>query len=371
MIPLFKVPMPDDMEGLIANMRSMLTSGYIAEGEWVRIFEEELKSFLGVKNLVTTNSCTHAIHLALKLAGVGKGEHVITTPMTCVATNVSITNLGGIPVWTDVDPDHGMMTPETVATALKKFPKAKAVIYVMWGGDFGPVEKVYAECKKAGVPLIVDAAQAFGHAKIPGDFVCYSFQAIKHISTGDGGALVVKNSKMLKQATKMKWFGIDRDGFRTPSGEINWKSDIPEIGFKFHMNNIAGVIGTSQMKDPNLNRRLEQYRENDATLTRILKGMNIPVKRSWTGKSASWVCTLNVENPLSLMAFLKSKDIHSSQMHVNNDIYTGFKGAKKAMSLKGVERFMGTHLCIPCGPWIIGKELTSIPYWIERFYNEI
>lgn len=374
-IPLFKVYMP---KGVEAGLKDILHSGYVAEGENVRGFENQLKQFIGNESVVTTNSCTSALHLALKMCGADAPDSVVLTPsMTCIATNVSIQNIGAKAVWVDVDKEHGMMDPESLRQGLMDrhySGKIAAVIYVSWGGDLGPVEEIDEVCKESGVKLIVDAAQAFGvmvgngyklgDGKI-GDYVCFSFQAIKHITTGDGGAMFLRNPKELKRAFELKWFGIDRDGFRTPNGEIDWNADVPEIGFKFHMNNIAGCIGEAQMNDETLQERLKTYSNNDLKLARGLRGI---MKRSWGGMSASWLATFLYPHVPELLEFLKGKGIHASQVHVNNDGYSGFRGSGPTTTgLYGTTEFMKRHICLPCGWWVSNEEISCIIEFIKEF----
>lgn len=383
MIPLFKVYMPPTID---AEMSKVLHSGYVAEGDYVRLFERRMQKLMFNEKVLTTNSCTSALHLALKLSDVGVGDAVITTSMTCLATNVSITNMSAIPIWADVDPLHGMLTPETLERALKyagaTLPgsKVKAVIHVCWGGDLGPIEEVYAVCKKYDVKLIIDAAQAFGARYnlgqnvlgdgTCGDFVCFSFQAIKHITTGDGGAIAFADENDFKRAFKLKWFGIDREGFRTPSGEINWTSDVPEVGYKFHMNNIAGVIGAEQLNPANdFQTRLNTYFLNDVILRDALEE-NTPLVRTWRKGTAAWVSTFWAPDPIELLGHLKTKDIHASQMHVNNDVYTGFKGAHASCELVGVKEFMAHHICIPCGWWLSEEDGDNLIESIMEFYKQ-
>jgi dTDP-4-amino-4,6-dideoxygalactose transaminase len=244
----------------------------------------------------------------------------------------------------------------------------------LWGGDLGPLQEIEEVCKEYNIPLIVDAAQGFGVRYnmgqrilgdgVHGDMVCFSFQAIKHLTTGDGGAIAFRDADLCKKGAILKWFGIDREGFRTPSGEINWESDIPEIGYKFHMNNIAGAIGVAQMKD-NLTARLNTYLYNDLMIQDALKDI---IVRSWEGPTAAWVSTFLVNSPGEMIDFLKKKGIHSSQMHINNDIYTGFKGALRSTDLNGVREFMNTHLCLPCGWWLTSAQVQHIIDSIKEYY---
>lgn len=369
MIPLFKVYIPHSAAD---KVKKVMNSGYIAEGENVKKFESYLKQYLRNKNILTTNSCTSSLQIALRLAGVKAGDKVFSTSMTCLATNAPIETLSAIPVWVDVDPDHGMISPKALLKRIEEYPDIKTLIYVCWGGDLGPLPEIDAICKAHNIKLIVDAAQAFGarygngHRIIGdgfhGDYTCLSFQAIKHITVGDGGAIAFRNADDIVRATKLKWFGLDRNGFRTANGEIDWKADVPEIGFKMHMNDIAGCIGCAQMED-NFNGRLFKYIANDLRLSKMLSGT---LKRAWSGPTAAWVATFIGDNPIELLDFLREKGIHASQMHVNNDVYSGFHA--DPVDLPGVKMFMAQHICLPCGWWISDEDIKYMVKCIEEFY---
>ena len=232
MIPLFKVHKPAHVE---EKIKTVLDSGYWAEGEYTKQFEETLQKVFNNKYVIATNSCTSALHLAYKILGIEEGSYVLTTPMTCVASNVPLEALKATIVWVDVDPNHGMLSAQTIQETWDRLTdyektKVKAVVYVCWGGDLGPLEEVDRICKTLNIKLIIDAAQSFGVKYADnilgdckhGDMVAMSYQAIKHISTGDGGSLAFRNREDFIRASKLKWFGIDRESFKTPIGEINW-----------------------------------------------------------------------------------------------------------------------------------------------------
>lgn len=370
-VPLFKVHVPENMS---AKLDPVLSSGYIAEGENVKEFEEKLREYLRNENIITVNSCTSGLQIALRLADIQPGDEVLTTSMTCIATNSPIVTLGAKPVWVDVDPKHGMISPEALVRTIEAHLEVKALIYVCWGGDLGPLPQVDAICKKYGIKLIIDAAQAFGTRYnfgrtllgdgTHGDYTCFSFQAIKQLTTGDGGAMAFRCKEDLDRAVKLKWFGLDRDGFRTSSGEIDWAVDVPEIGFKMHMNNIAGCIGCAQIDD-NINIRLFSYIRNDIKLTKSLDGI---LERSWRGPTAAWVSTFLCDDPSELSEFLKEKGIHSSQMHVNNDVYSGFHA--DPADLPGVKEFMTHHICLPCGWWVSDEDIQYMIQCIKEFYDQ-
>ena len=128
--PMFKVHM--DVEAALAELRTVLESGFVNEGVQVSALQRAVAEFLGVKQLVLTNSCTSALTLALKLCGVAPGSEVVTTPMTCVATNTPIDNLGGTVVWADIDPETASIDAADVERRLT--PATRAIMCVAWAG---------------------------------------------------------------------------------------------------------------------------------------------------------------------------------------------------------------------------------------------
>lgn len=376
--PLFKTHI--DTTSALENLRGVFESGYMNEGTQVSELEHSLKPYLG-ENITLLNSCTSALHLALHLAGVGPGDDVVTTPMTCVATNTPIKARGANVVWADVDPLTGMMDASTVNNALT--PKTKAVIFVAWGGNMGDVGAVQSLCHHKGIPLILDAAHAFGamaHYNDESirpisdmiDFTCYSFQAIKHFTTGDGGALVIRSNDAVARARRLRWFGLDRDSAKDDKGDWKgqqWDSDIVEAGYKFNMNNVAAAIGLSQL--PHIDKILATHKRNAELYDKAFEGQSritpAIAKRSWAGsqewiKSARWVYTIHTpwrdEFRLDVVNKLNSLGVKAGLVHIPNDDYTCFAGSK--VHLPGVREFASTQFSIPCGWWLSEDDVNDI-----------
>ena len=294
-----------------------LYSGVVTEGPRVVEFERALEPVLG--RVLTTNSCTSAIWLALKLAGVGPGDEVVSTPMTCVATNLPILHLGATIRWADIDAS-GRVTPETLGAAIT--PKTRAVVVVDWAGS--PVPRPALD-----LPVIEDAAHAFG-APCEGDYVAYSFQAVKHLTTGDGGALRVPEPE---RARRLRWFGMDRD---LPLD----KRTVAEPGFKFHMNDIAATIGLANLPLARLN--LGVHQSNAAYYAAEL-GLPFDAKGSY------WVFTLMVRDKERFREQMAARGIETGELHYRNDAYAAFGGR---CDLPGVARFELHAISIPCGFWV-------------------
>ncbi len=352
MIPLFKPFMP---ESVIKPVTETLMSGWIGEGPRVREFEAKLADYLHVEanRLVLVNSGTSALQLALRLANVGPGDEVVSTAMTCAATNEPILLQGARVHWADIDPLTGNISPRSIAEAINE--KTKAIMLVHWGGQPCDLAEINQIADEHGIPVIEDAAHALGseyQGKYIGAhsaFVCFSFQAIKTITTVDGGMVICRNPEDAHRGQKLRWFGIDRNARKS---EVFWEYDIEEPGYKFHMNDVAATIGLEQIKYlPHL---LEHQRHNAdiyyAELANV-PGLTLPT-RCPDRLSSYWLMTVLVEKRDDFVKLLKSNGIASSVVHIRNDIYAAFKDSPRVKSLAGLDSFTSKMLCIPVGYWV-------------------
>lgn len=367
--PMFRVHV--EAAAALRLIDEVFQSGFINEGVQVGQLTEALKPILGSDNLVLMNSCTSALTVAYFLAGVGPGTNVVTTPMTCIAGNTPIINLGGDIIWADVDPRSGMATAETIASKIND--KTKAVSIVDWAGVPADLEPIDRLCRSRGIPLIQDAAHAFG-ARYAGrplsdfaDFTCYSFQAIKHFTCGDAGALICRDDSKFAAAKKMKWFGYDREKAKDERG--NWRgqqagADIfeGEVGFKYNLNNIAAAIGLANI--PKAKGIVKAHQRNAALYDQILEGNTrlVPIQRPRGSEPSFWVYTTLLMDPAidrdGLLAALTKEGIHAGVVHVPNDEYSAFHRYKA--DLPGVRSFSSRQLSLPCGWWLDESDIKFI-----------
>ena len=348
-------------------LQQTLMSGHIGEGPRVAHFETELATWLGVRSVAAVNSGTSALQLALRLAGVGHGDEVVTTPLTCAATNAPILALGGRAVWADIDPMTGNISADDVAR--KCTPHTKAILAVHWGGYPCDLEALAAVAQRHSIPLIEDAAHALGSSyqgkRIGGhsDYVCFSFQAIKLLTTGDGGALVCKSDAEDQRARRLRWFGLDR---RIEAGDCRWEQDIPEHGYKFHMNDIAATIGLEQLRflDDNLARHRAHAAHYDTALQGNTKVRSLA--RSPDRTSAHWLYTVRVANRAAFVEHLRTCGVAASRVHVRNDRYAMFAASAGAV-LPGVDVFDAEQVNIPCGWWLSPADLDTVVRALQTY----
>jgi len=365
--PLFKVHVP--VEESLKKIKEVLESGFINEGIQVTELTQKLQGFFETDKLILVNSCTSALTLALKLSGVEPGDDVISTPMTCVATNTPITTMGANIIWADINPNSGMIDPKDVEKKITC--KTKAVIAVAWAGTPPELLELKRICNEKNVKLILDAAHAFGakynNSQIHSwaDFTCYSFQAIKHVTTGDGGALISSNEEDYKKSKSLKWFGLDRDFAKDSKG--NWKGqqwdvDILEAGYKFNMNNLTAAIGLSQLNY--IDNIINRHKQNASIYDKFFRKNKFltPVEKPKLSESSSWVYTAKLKTKKisrdELLEKLNKEGIHAGVVHVPNDDYTAF--AKFKTQLPGVREFSSNQLSLPCGWWLNEDDIIHI-----------
>lgn len=344
MIPLFKVFMANDCA---EKLKDVFASGYIGEGEIVKEFEKELKSVLMGGHVVTTNSATAALHLAYQITGISGGE-VITSPMTCMAMNTPIIHNGGKIVWADIDPETGNISIDSVREKFNS--RTKAVVCVHYGGNVCNPE-LLDFCRSKGVPLIEDCAHLC-NAGI-GGIECYSFQAIKFLTTGDGGALVTHEREIADRARLLRWYGIDR----TSGADMRCLNPVWEVGHKFHMNNISAMIGLRNLRHLPLIIGATHHNANHYN-TRFCGLKTIKIVRTDV-RNDYWLYVLLVDKDRDgFMSYMKNAGIATSLVHARNDVQPIFKDSK--CKLPNLDKFWAKQVCIPVGWWVSEKDAQYI-----------
>ena len=249
-IPLFK-PSYDQEE--LESLREPFKSGWIGLGPKTKEFEDLFKEYSRSQFAVGTNSATSALHLAMTLLDI-EGAEVITTPMTFVSTNHAILYEKGIPVFADIEPD----TLNIDANEIEKLitPKTRAIVCVDYGGHPCDMDRINELAKRHNLSVVEDAAHSCGSSykgKPVGsltNLTTFSFHAVKNLATGEGGMITGNNIDWDKVLRKRRWLGIDKSTFDrsiTDKG-YHWYYDVEELGYKYHMSDIAASLGIVQLR---------------------------------------------------------------------------------------------------------------------------
>lgn len=329
-------------------VKEVLDKTFVSAGKTAKEFEKALNEKLGLSNPVALNSGTSALHLALAAADIGPGDEVIIPAQTFIATGMTVLMQDAKPVFADIQKETGNIDPQSFKSKIT--PKTKAVIPVHWGGYPCDMDEINAIAAEHGLMVIEDAAHALGaiyKGKPVGSisrFTAFSFQAIKHLTTGDGGALCCLYNEDFEKVSRRSWFGIDRRNvIKSEIGAREW--DIAELGYKYHMNNFSAALGLANLEDIEtiiLRRRsiASVYRKEFENVG----GLNLLDYKS-DRDSAYWLFTILVENRNNFVKKLKSRSIPASVVDLRIDRNSVFGGMNE--ELKNQEEFEQKQISIP------------------------
>lgn len=387
-IQLFKVHMNPNAK---IEVGKILDSGYIGQGPKVEEFENKLTDYFNSDRVLTLNSGTSALHLALHLLkrpskhlfadgystvelnwpGLELDDEILCTPLTCTATNFPVLANGLKIKWVDIDPTTLNMDLDDLERKIS--PKTKAIIVVHWGGypvDLDRLKQIQEKSKQLfgfKPAIIEDGAHSFGTEykgkKLGnhGNIVMYSLQAIKHITAIDGGLLVLPHEELYRRGKLARWYGIDRDGNRK---DFRCEADIEEWGFKFHMNDICATVGIENLKDAD--GIISKHRDNAKFYDENLKGVkNVTLlERHHDCNSAFWIYSMLVENRDGFYKHMKDCGIVVSQVHERNDKHTCVREFRS--NLPNLEKTIDKVVSIPVGWWVTEDERQYIVNCIKK-----
>jgi dTDP-4-amino-4,6-dideoxygalactose transaminase len=376
-IQLFKVFMaPTAAE----EVGKVLNSGYIGQGAKVDEFENILKNHFNHDYILTLNSGTSGLHLALHLLkkpsrdnwkGLQDGDEVLATPMTCTASNWPILANGLKIKWVDINPRTLNMDLDDLARKIT--PKTKVIMLVHWGGYPNDLDKIKEIQDKTFLmygfrpTVIEDGAHSFGSEYkdnligTHGNLTMFSLQAIKHITSIDGGLLLSPNKELHDRGKLIRWYGIDREGNRK---DFRCESDIEEWGYKFHMNDVCATVGMENFK--HANEIINKHRDNAAFYDKMLfdtNGVTI-MEREDGHKSAFWIYSMLVDNRDGFYKWMKECGIVASQVHERNDKHTCVSGYRT--HLPELDKTIGKVVSIPVGWWITQEQREYIVDCIKK-----
>ena len=244
---------PNFSDREIAAVTRVLRSGWVGMGPETLAFEKELADYVGIPHMVTVNSCTSALFLSLLALGVKAGDEVICPSFTWCSTANAALYLGAKPVFCDIDPESFCVTPEYILA--KVTPKTTAVIVVHFGGLAVDVKRLRALLPKK-ISIVEDAAHAFG-ARYPdgrmvgssGNLTCFSFYANKNLSTGEGGAVALRDRRMAERLRSLRQHGLSIDAWKRfihPQTVLR-SNQLTDLGYKMNYTDLQASLGRIQL----------------------------------------------------------------------------------------------------------------------------
>lgn len=361
MITLFKTSMTNQA---VESAKNVLVSGYVGQGGIVDEFEQSLKDVILANNVVTTNSCTSALHLALHLLGLPIGSKVLTSPLTCFATNCAIINNLLSPKWVDIN-DNLSLDMNDVLSKLDK--ETRVLMVVHWGGQpqnleaISELQKYYEYKYKNPLYVIHDCAHAWGatykshflghYAEImPNNFFAYSFGPVKPLCCVDGGCLVCPTEQFTSRAKLIRWYGINR----------NKRDDsVDEAGYKFHMNDLNASIGLANIKQ-SLN-WVGKAQENASVLRAYCNPKVKPINSVGDCVSSYYLYTVIVDDKERFKEHMNGIEI--AQPHKRNDKLKCVSYLES--NLPCLDSIADKLVCIPVGWWV--DDIHAIGRLVESY----
>tara|TARA_Y100000992_G_scaffold279077_1_gene225104 strand:- start:9814 stop:10965 length:1152 start_codon:yes stop_codon:yes gene_type:complete len=355
----------------LKSVKSVLNSRWIGQGPLVDILEDVfVKKFAKNNKCIAVGSGTDALHLAYILSNLTKNDEVIAPVFTCTATNIPFLYHDIKIKFADIDPETMNISLDHVEKLITK--KTKAIVFVNYGGIPCDLKRLNQLKKKHKLILIQDAAQSLG-SKFKNkdiaefaDFTIFSFQAIKHITSGDGGILTFKNKKLLEKSRRIRWFGIDR--IKKQGG--TWENDIKEIGYKYQMTDISARLLLDSIKDF---KKIVSHRKKIFNIYKKLLSKNNNVKVLDTVNkdltNSFWLCTIIVKNKrVALQNYLRKHKIETNQVHFRNDRYSIFNKYIKKKSCPNMDKIENNYLVIPMNLRISSYDAEFIAKKINNFF---
>lgn len=349
----------------------VINEGYLGMGQTVMLFEKDLEAFFSNKtNVVCVNTGTSALQLAIQACGIGYGDEVIAPSITYVASFQAISATGAKPVACDIDLDTGCMSIQDAESKLS--PKTKAIMYVHYASGIGNRDSVFALAKKYGLRVIEDAAHSFGgyykgeRIGESGDLICFSFDGIKNITCGEGGAVVSSDKKVTEKVRDLRLLGVKKDSDNRYAGKRSWDFDVDDQGWRYHMSNINAAIGRVQLK------KLNEFSEKRRSLVKLymnhlqdlpLKFLNLDLDNIMPH---IFTILVNEQHRNNLREFLQTNNIETGVQYKPNHLLTKYR---TEYDCPNAVKFGNCILSLPLHAHLNHNDIQRITNQIKRYYK--
>jgi len=348
---LFKPYISNELE----DLNDILKSGSLSYNNWGRKFEKLIEKFVGVKNVVSTNTYSNAINVALATLGLKPGDEVIASPMSCVASNMPLLNYGLKIKWCDIDPKTGTLSPDYLRTIISK--RTKLIVHNHFCGYVGYVDEINDIARNYSIPVIDDCIEAFGSeykgkkvGNLKTDITIFSFQTVRLPNTIEGGAIIFNSEELYEKSLLLRDLGINRKNFRDDFNEISESCDIITPGYAAMPNEVSSYFGCVQMNE--IEKLLVQQNVNANNLSIWLDSKYPEIYRMNSRKEINpnyWVFGIIVDNKIEMLKKFRELGFYASGVHIKNNIYSVFDSK---IDLEGVNEFNNKFLALPSGWWI-------------------
>ncbi|MBN2304340.1 MAG: DegT/DnrJ/EryC1/StrS family aminotransferase [Anaerolineae bacterium] len=368
MIPVFKPAVGDDEWQAV---RECFQTGWIGLGPKTAEFEQAFGKTIGAEYVVGMNSCSSALDMAFKVLGISGGE-VITPSLTFVSTNHAILYNNCTPVFGDVTRDTLTLDPDDVRRKIT--PNTVALMLVHYAGHPCDLDAFLEIAREHNLAIIEDCAHAAGSTYNGqpvgtfGDAGCFSFHAVKNVAMGEGGALVVKQTDQYERAMQLRWCGISKSTWERARGKsYSWQYDVQELGYKYHLSDIAAAIGLVQLG------KIEQHRQARKHIwqTYDVAFADLPVQPLAIHNnvtSTHLIYVLQTERRDEMIDFLRERGIGTSVHYYPNHLFDLYR--RYPADIPITEEVWQKIITLPIYPALTSEQVETVIEGVRAFYQD-
>lgn len=359
-------------EAELEAVRRVFDSRWLGMGSITKEFENRLCEFLGVKHVIAVNTGTSALHVALEALELENGDEVIVPSLTFVASIQAIVQAGAKPVFCDVDASTLNMDLDDALGRVT--PRTRVIMPVHYGGSVCDMDPLMAFAQERGIWVVEDAAHAFGstykrrRVGTLGDVTCFSFDPIKNITCGEGGAIATNEDTIAARIVPRRILGIDNDTWSRYRNERNWFYEVTTVGYRYHMPNINAAIGLEQLRrvDAFLARKREIVRRYDEVFTGV---PGLVLIRHDLDEMFPFFYIVRVLDGRrdALMAHLKSRGIGCGVHYIPNHIQPLFAGSR--VSLPVTDQLFEEVVTLPLYFEMTDTEVDQVVEAVRAFFD--
>ena len=349
----------------------VLNKEYLGMGEEVKLFEEKIKSYLKTTmDVVCVNTGTSALHLALSTLGLKAGDEVLVPSLTYVASYQAISATGAKPISCEVNPNTLFLDIDDARAKITN--NTKVIVPVHYASSSKGMDEVYKLAQEFELRVAEDAAQAFGSKRDEklvgrqGDIICFSFDGIKNITSGEGGAILSSDKNFIQKVQDARLLGVEKDTQMRYKSQRSWDFDVKEQGFRYHMSNIMAAIGIVQLD------RLENFkikRQNIAkTYCKTLNSIEqIELLNFDFDEVLPHIFVIKAQKRDELREYLLANNIECGIHYKPNHLHTKYKSN---FNLPITEQIYEEILTLPCHFDLTEDEQNIVIKKVREFYGK-
>lgn len=366
------VSRPSLGEHELERVKEVFDSGWLGHGVSVLEFEKQVQELLGARHVVAVNTGTSALHIALDALKIGVGDEVIVPSLTFCGSVQAITALNAIPVFCEVQPETLNIDVEDARQRITD--KTRAIMPVHFCGNACELDSLLALGRENGLYIVEDAAHAFGSSYKGrmigsfGDITCFSFDPIKNITCGEGGAVVTSDDHVADLVRRKRMLGMDRNGWRRNSSERNNIYEVNTQGYRYHMSNINAAIGLAQLPKLNLFRERKRHivRQYNECFERISE---LKILRWNLKESCPFAYVLLVQDGLRdiLRAFLSEHDVGTGVHYIPNHLQPHFAPYSRPLPI--TEQLYQQLLTLPLYYEMTEEDVAQVIQAVSMFFG--